>query len=620
MERPGIGKCTARKMKVAAKSMLPLCFSVLLCTLALPGCTPQAPFQPAPTSTPKPTATFLPSFTNPSDYTFSLFHPTPTLLSLATDPFDNFEVYSGRCAEVASFDQPPFQENLAPDDLAGVRMDFDRSRYFSGDPLRLSATVERQGALDWYVVPGASIHGLVEDPASRRSPFELYDDGVHGDGKAGDGTFAFTLNDTLVPGIYKFLLQVTVPAYSGQDKVLEACYIAKAVYPVRATAGWGSGPACTSVSASEPIVVREAGEGGNDTTEYGRAAFYPKAVGTKAGILATWVVGFDGQAPVSNAYMRLLDANARPVGPVQLAFTDNVIGSPTLVRQGDNAVLDYCGRYHSNLDRIAAAFLDPFGKVLSAQVRNPTNRICNTGGTAIWTGSRMVFGWTDQASGASDHTALLEVADANGNSLYWKVAGTDVDSLPGLSVGHDRMLMVISTWLGTTEVHRFDLDGNEVAAPVVIEPFPYEDSGRIQEGYFSSAAAVPTADGWLIVSTIWQTPGVYITRLAEDGSLLSGPAALDTDLEFPNGLADVSPYRGGAAALGEIMGGYSILFISPDGTLAQRWAPEPDQEPINGSLFVDRDRLYVIYTSRIVEPYPASGTNQVRVRELECAP
>ena len=593
-----------------------LCLAGLWILLAS-GCGRPVPAAPTATVTARPTVTLLPPPTNEVSVDFPIFHPTPTLIAPATDLFDNFASNTGGCVVVASFDRIPVRQ-VDPDlyNVPGVKFDFDRPRYSAGEPLRLSATAEVLGADDWHVVQVVSAQVLVEDPAARRSLFRLYDDGAHGDGKAGDGTFAFTLDDTHTPGIYKFLLQASVPVRSEEKPVLEDCFIAKTVYPGLSQAPAGS--SCTSVAASDPVVVRSEGEGGNDTVDYGRAAFYPRAIATDSGMLATWVVGYDGLRPVPNAYVRTLDEDGHPTGSVQLLFDGNILGIPALFRAGDRIVLDYCGLFNGNQSRIASAFLDPSGSISSPQVRMPNNRDCNSAGPAAWTGRRMAFASANIGPSINDRAATLEVADKNGNSLEWKTIRTDAATFPQLAAGHDRLLMVISTDPGATLIHRFDPEGNESGAPVAIEPFPYEEGGSIRTGYFKYPAAVPTREGWLVVSTLWDGMGIYVTRLTVDGAVLSGPAAVDTDLDIPNGLDQVIPYRGGAAALGETMQGYVILFFAPDGRIVSRWLPEQDQQPFNGSLFTSGDRLFLIYGSPINETPPK--TNQVRIRELKCGP
>jgi hypothetical protein len=50
---------------------------------------------------------------------------------------------------------------------------------------------------------------IVEDPAKKQYSFELYDDGLHGDGKSDDGVYANIFSNTLPIGKYNFYLQIS---------------------------------------------------------------------------------------------------------------------------------------------------------------------------------------------------------------------------------------------------------------------------------------------------------------------------------------------------------------------------------------------------------------------------
>lgn len=93
---------------------------------------------------------------------------------------------------------------------------FDKQEYAAGEPVRLTASIE-DGILPIVPTEPETIHGVsmqvaAEDPAHTQSTFELYDDGLHGDGAADDGVYAGTFTDTSLEGLYQFDLRI-----SGND-------------------------------------------------------------------------------------------------------------------------------------------------------------------------------------------------------------------------------------------------------------------------------------------------------------------------------------------------------------------------------------------------------------------
>jgi hypothetical protein len=618
-------------------------FTIVMGSLLISGC--NHPAQPAmtntstlkPTALTQPTATFLPTFT-PGPYQPIPF-PTVTLTPLPKDIFDNFQGLSGDCKVKTAYAGVPYHEEVQDLSLTDVSIDFDRQQYFPGDPIRLSAGIEG------FVIKAEHLHGIVvkadvEDPALKRHSFYLYDDGRYGDEKANDQVYTHVFAYTLDPGIYKFHLQLSASTNKAGETITRECFIAKTVYPLRlptATPAPGDqSKSCRKIVAADPIVVRAENEGGNDSNPLSRYALNPKAVSTGAGILVTWQESFDGESPVPNAYMRLLDANANPVGTVNLLFERNWIGDTSnLVRQGDNAVLTYCGRYYIGSDyvgdkitstdgefvgdKITSAFLDAYGHLISEQVRSPTNQFCSYGGgEALWTGSRMLFSWTDDNNYNYKYGTHLDIADANGNSISWRVIQTDTISNSPLAIGHGRVLIAVITKTGSLIVHRLDLEGNELGEPVIIDPIPYEVDGKILTGYFKSSHVIPTTDGWMVVAAS-SGPGIIVVHLAPDGSLISSSAIVGTDYDLRNnGIEDAIPFEGGVAILGETLHTDVVLFISPDGYIDQQWVPQEGEQPLDGSLFENRGHLYVLYITEAKSEDP--NTNQVLMRELRCVP
>lgn len=505
---------------------------------------------------------------------------------------------------------------------ADVSIAFDMQKYFPGNPMKLSASMN-EGGYRSKPLHGIVVKVIVQDPALKRHSFDLYDNGHRSDPNAGDGIYTNVFDDTLDIGIYKFHILLTGHDNSANTTFTRECFIAKTVLanplPTSTPAPGTENKSCKRIDAANPIVVRPEGMGGNDSDMYSRYAFRPKAVSTGAGILVTWYMGFDGLAPAPNAYQRLLDDNANPVGDVNLLFERNWVGEAYgLVRQGDDAVLSYCGRFHKgpygfqemftdDKDMYTSALLDPYGQLISEHVLSPTNLRCAYGAQAIWTGARMLY-----TSGST-----LHITDANGNSISSRTIHTDIGSYPSLATGHGRVLMALATKSGLLAVHRFDLEGNDLGEPAIIYPTTYEANGKIVTGYFRSPYVVPTADGWMVIAES-APAGAYIVHLAPDGSPTSSPVIIDENTQYLNSIADAIPYGGGAVYLRYLMSGYSALFISKDGVIDQQWIPQEGVQPINASLFEHQGRLYLVYTSG--KTGGIHLTNQVLILELQCVP
>jgi hypothetical protein len=362
------------------------------------------------------------------------------------------------------------------------------------------------------------------------------------------------------------------------------------------------------MQVSAPIVVRPEGVGGTDSTEYGYWAREARAVSTSAGILATWQTGFDGQYPVPNVYMRFLDDNANPAGEISLLSERSAVQTPSFISKGDGALFMFCALY-DHRTYLTSALLDPYGKLISEQRRFSTTYCGGVSDPeAIWTGSRLLFAWYPQMYGPD---VLFEVADTNGNSLLEKKFRTDGASDPHFAYGHGRVLMVVPLRTGADfmsgiegqsylAVHRFDIEGNEIAEPVNLEPIP--------GSAFGTGFIVPTEAGWLIIaSTSARAPGYYVARLAPDGSLVSGPDLVNTDIGFQ----DVIPYGGGAVALA----GKIVLFFEADGSLRQEWSSDEYMDV--GGLVVHKGRLFILYATQL---QGKPETNQVLIREFQCVP
>jgi len=602
-----------------------LMFLVVVGNLLLVGCghqtqptiAPSAILTPtenfAPVAATNPTATFLPTFT-PSFATLLPVY-TATLTPLPTDIFDNFQGLSGNCRVKLEGGIDP-NESLVDLYFTGVTISFDREEYFPGDPIKISASMSDNGEFP-QLLRGIVTKVVVEEPALERYSFNLVDDGAGADEKADDGVYTSVFSNTLNTGIYKFYFQLATHNKNTGETFTRECYLAKTIRNVTVIAE--EEKSCRRIEASVPEVVRAEGVGESGSSDLGGYAFHPRAVSMGTTVLATWYMGFDGQSAKPNAYMRILNTNANPIGEVKLLFERNWIGpSYSLVKNDDYAILTYCGRYKPGdyfEDRVTSAFFDSQGQLVSEQVRSPSNGPCSyASGGSVWTGSRMMFVWTDGSSSSANPDLFLDVADTNGNSLAWKSIRSGAGGYPHLAIGHGRVFMVGITGTGNLlAVHRFDLEGNETGEPLMLSPLIYESYGKVVMGKFKTPYVIPTANGWMILASS-QPYGIYVAHLTPDGLLSSEPFVSHTTLDFTNGFNDVLSYKGGAVILDE----NKVLFLSDNGIVHQQWYPEQNEPPNFGSLFEHRGRLYLIYTGRAPSGNP--NANQVLVRELQCFP
>lgn len=580
-----------------------------------------------PTATIRPTSTFLPIFT-PEQPPIYIPFPTQTFTPVPKDTFDNFQGLSGNCRteyglaslmEVGSYGNGGVQFISK----ANVHIFFDKDEYFPGDSIKLSLSADDTQNYP-KLMTGIVVKVIVENPIStKRDSFYLYDDGIHGDEKVDDGIYANTFDKTLNTGIYKFYLKLSGHSKDTNEKISKECFLAKTVdpisTPISAFPQENERMSCTKIEASDPIVVRPEGIGGNDSSDFSWWAHYPRAVSLGDRILAIWQVGFDGQRPKPNVYMRLLDDNLLPIAGVKLLFERNVIGSTTLIRQGDKAIFSYCGRFNTE-DRSTSALLDSQGNVISEIVRSPSNISCGSGPLSVWTGSRLLsYSWSSSYNAFSNFDTFLDIADKDGDSISWRAA----PGFDDISVGHGSVLISYTENWSTTPlvIHRLDLEGNDLGEVATLEALTYEVDGKIVVGQFKNSYIVPTDDGWIVIASLY-APGIYVARLALDGSLISNPVIVEKNLYFANWLDDVMAYKGGAVILGSsypfgysTKTGYVALFISGNGTV-QQWHPPKNDLPFFGSFFEHQDRLFLIYQSESTDK--KETTNQVLIRELKC--
>lgn len=93
-----------------------------------------------------------------------------------------------------------------------LSVDVDKTDYFTGDSIKLTASVEDGSLvdpLDTDYVHDLTAQVTVIDPGINTFAFELYDDGLHGDGNPDDGVYANTFDNTGLEGSYNFNVQIS---------------------------------------------------------------------------------------------------------------------------------------------------------------------------------------------------------------------------------------------------------------------------------------------------------------------------------------------------------------------------------------------------------------------------
>lgn len=84
-----------------------------------------------------------------------------------------------------------------------------QNEHFSGNPIVFTFGIHDNIMAGRKYIHGATMNITVEDPAKTQYSFELYDDGIHKDGKADDGVYANTFTSTSITGTYNIYLQIS---------------------------------------------------------------------------------------------------------------------------------------------------------------------------------------------------------------------------------------------------------------------------------------------------------------------------------------------------------------------------------------------------------------------------
>jgi len=93
-----------------------------------------------------------------------------------------------------------------------VSVDVDKTDYFAGDPIKLTASVEDSSLIDPLgtdYIHNLAVQATVVDSIANTFAFGLYDDGFHGDGNPDDGVYANIFDNTHLEGSYNFNIQIS---------------------------------------------------------------------------------------------------------------------------------------------------------------------------------------------------------------------------------------------------------------------------------------------------------------------------------------------------------------------------------------------------------------------------
>ncbi|HMS00521.1 MAG TPA: VWA domain-containing protein [Anaerolineales bacterium] len=88
----------------------------------------------------------------------------------------------------------------------------DGDEFFTNSPIKITASIEDSildSPLEPEYIHGVTVQVTANDPTNNEFSYELYDDGLHGDGGADDGVYANSFDNTNLEGSYNFNIQIS---------------------------------------------------------------------------------------------------------------------------------------------------------------------------------------------------------------------------------------------------------------------------------------------------------------------------------------------------------------------------------------------------------------------------
>ena len=91
-----------------------------------------------------------------------------------------------------------------------LSVDTDGDEFFTNNPIKITASIEDSildSPIGYEYIHGITVQVTASDPNNNEFLYELYDDGLHGDGNADDGVYANSFSNTGLGGNYNFNIQ-----------------------------------------------------------------------------------------------------------------------------------------------------------------------------------------------------------------------------------------------------------------------------------------------------------------------------------------------------------------------------------------------------------------------------
>lgn len=332
--------------------------------------------------------------------------------------------------------------------------------------------------------------------------------------------------------------------------------------------------------------------------------FYPTGLeATDDGVVVAWSRSFDGDDPMPNSFLRLLDGDGVPIAPAAELLGEPValgVGPSLAPAANGRLAAGMCRRFTAN-DLPSWRFVSAAGAPLGDEHRvAETTESCTTFDTApqmVFTGQRHLFVWIT----STNDLVFVESTDAEGGSpviarLFDDATPyhADLSAPPHLAVYGDRVAVVLglrrdeAPQESSLGVRFLDLAGSPVGDLVVLP-----DPGGA--GYLQPRVAVAPDGTLLLVAKHRFGDGWIRARVTFDGTVVSQPALVFDDFY----LRDLEPRPGGGfwgAAMredGETPG--ALLRLDDAGDVAETYAlPELSWNPIMAQR---AGRVHLVYTA-----------------------
>ena len=353
-----------------------------------------------------------------------------------------------------------------------------------------------------------------------------------------------------------------------------------------------------------PYVIRPAREGSAGDCSSCSWAHVVALADTSEGMLALWLLGFNGTSPEPNAFRRILDDDGHPSGDIELLTDQNLLRIQLLPATEDQSLLVYCLRARS-YDYAATVFLDGTGEMLGEPELRFDEPGCGWASTLVPQGNAHAL----SAIQVGAATPVYEFMDLEARSLGTYQVEWENTSLPTFAANEAAVAMVHSVERGAAQFlfQLLDFRGEPVTEPELI--------GLVG---FAHQGPVVASDGerWLVFAADDSSGGFVRAWFEQEGELSDGPTLVDPEvhasrvqlLRFQDGFL-----LSGYGRLREPR--HTSLFLwrlDADGEVTDRW------EMTEGSFrdppaFVIRDgRMFMLYSTGGFEG------SRVELREFGC--